>query len=745
MFRQPLTGLPTDVSKAGAGSDPPKYIAIAATALLSAAASAGPLVIEETARIVSPNPTLPIQYLAEWNHAHYASRIGVFGDELLVSGIANTPDGRDRAYEAWLFQRSGSGIWHPVLPLNYSERDEYFAPPMGIAIGANIAVAGAVFARTANGWVKVVDRQLGEDSEISSGLVIDSDTFAGWSASIYGIDGASGWQTLAKLAVPDVYPYDDGEFHGGDVDISGSQVIIAAPYGADITEQYFFPPSASIFEGGPKNWTRTAVLEGTEGEPVTIDNGTAIVGTFGAKVFSKAGGTWSLSDLLQSSNQYMRGGMHSAELEGDLAVFGYSDDDMRGGDSGTVSVWQRSADGKFKEVATLVASDQGRDLGYDVDIDGRRVVATANGAAYIWDLPENLSQPEVVQDDFEDGNDAGWIRLPGSTFSVVNTPQGRTYRQTSLAGDAASYVDTGLWMNQAIEADITATQFSGSDRWFGLVVRRANDQFYYYVTVRQSNVIALKSMRDGHFETLASKSFPVSLNRSYRIRLEAIGTRLRVLVDGALQLEATGAAISAGQAGIQMYRTSAQYDNVVVTPNPLLPLYVDDFESTRGDRWTHSGNGNWSTVSDGSKVLLQSDTRMSTGARAITGIATEDQVIEVRVKPTTFDNSTNPWLGLITRYVDDNNYYYVTLRKDGNISLRKLVNGAIHILQTRPFTTRIGRWYKLRMESVGDKLRVYVDGVPTLQAQDATFDRGKYGLMTYRTAAEYDDVNVHSP
>jgi hypothetical protein len=195
---------------------------------------------------------------------------------------------------------------------------------------------------------------------------------------------------------------------------------------------------------------------------------------------------------------------------------------------------------------------------------------------------------------------------------------------------------------------------------------------------------------------------------------------------------------------MQMYRASADYDNVVITPDPQTSLYANDFEGSN-DTWTHTGNGKWSVTKDGSKVFRQSDSQMTIGARALTGIATGDQIVEARVKAVAFDSSTNPWFGLITRYVDDNNYYYITVRKDGNVSLRKLVNGAIEILQTKPMTTTLNRWYTLRFESVGSHLRVYVDGKLTLQAHDTSNARGKYGLMTYRTAAHFDNVKVHSP
>jgi hypothetical protein len=109
--------------------------------------------------------------------------------------------------------------------------------------------------------------------------------------------------------------------------------------------------------------------------------------------------------------------------------------------------------------------------------------------------------------------------------------------------------------------------------------------------------------------TLGSASLPITLNRSYRTRLETIGTRLRLYVDDQLLAEASDSSLSHDVAGVMMFRTKADYDNVVV-----------------------------SSAASG----------------------------------------TDNWFGLATRFRDAGNYYYyITIRNNNTVSLRKLVNGAI--------------------------------------------------------------------
>jgi hypothetical protein len=53
------------------------------------------------------------------------------------------------------------------------------------------------------------------------------------------------------------------------------------------------------------------------------------------------------------------------------------------------------------------------------------------------------------------------------------------------------------------------------------------------------------------------------------------------------------------------------------------------------------------------------------------------------------------------------------------------------------------------MEAVADRVRVYFNDVHVLEARDTTTDsnntRGRYGLLTVGTSAEFDDVVSKEP
>ena len=156
---------------------------------------------------------------------------------------------------------------------------------------------------------------------------------------------------------------------------------------------------------------------------------------------------------------------------------------------------------------------------------------------------------------------------------MVQSGDTRVFRQASTAGDAGAVLDAYDWTSQSIQADVKPTAVNGNDRWVGLATRRTDASNYYYVTLRSSGIIQLKRMQGGVFATIDSASVPWALNRTYRLRLESVGTLHRVYVDGNLVLEAWDDALSHGRAALLTYRAAADYDNVIVSPFLTQTIY----------------------------------------------------------------------------------------------------------------------------------------------------------------------------
>jgi hypothetical protein len=690
-----------------------------------AAFSATPLALEPKATLSIPDP-----------HYDIVEGVAMDGDYLVMGALRHLDgdNGPSTDVGVFLFQRQASGTWAPLQTL-FTDNGSIGLSP-AVALRGNLLAAFfsgrlRVYERTASGWQSSpVDPQYTAynppwiaDLEISGTTILLGSGAPGFGCDRYQAralrKNSSGvWVPVGNVASSD--PATDASCFQSDVSTSGQFTALAADTLANGTS------AAYIFPGSLGNWSAPVRFSGQR-SPVALENGTALLS--GSAVFRFSGGSWIQTQTLQRPDRLLMPPI-TAELRNKLAVIGYGR---------PTSVFEADANNTFSEVARLIRPG-GEERSAQVDISGRRVALGGidEAKAFVYELPTSFVQPAQIQDTFESGNAAAWTPIAGSSWSVIATPASRVYRQTSLAGDAGSFRTNMDWTNQSIQADVTPTAFSGNDRWVGLAVRRANPTNYYYITARSSNVLQLKRMVNGAFQTLASTSLPVTLNTTYRLRLEAVGTTIRAFVNDQLLLQAVDSSISHGQAGLLMYRAAANYDNVVVTPSQQVTTMADVFQYTTAPHWTPV-TGTWSTP----PVYAQGST--AGDALSVTGVATGDQSMQARAHAVSYGTGGDPWFGLFARYQGPGNYYYVTVRSSNSISLRRLTGGSIQVLDSAPLPVSLGTWYSLRLEAIGNQLRVYVNGTLVLEATDSTFQQGRYGVVTYKTAAEFDDVLVTQP
>jgi hypothetical protein len=252
-------------------------------------------------------------------------------------------------------------------------------------------------------------------------------------------------------------------------------------------------------------------------------------------------------------------------------------------------------------------------------------------------------------------------------------------------------------------------------------------------------------MLGGTFTTLGTAPLAVALGATHRIRLEAVGDHIRVLVNNRPVIRVRDSALAGGgRPGIMMFRTQADYDNVLVNQNPAFTALLDDFQLINFD-W-HIAAGTWNRVDTGTSwVRRQSD--LTGGARLLAiGETFGDQIIEADLRPTQF-SGTDRWFGPVARYRDDANYHYVTLRTSGSLQIRKLVDGAAQTLASVPFTVQPNVSYRVRLEAIGTSLRVYVNGVLRAEATDPSITpvASTAGVAMYKTALDLDNVVIAQP
>ena len=706
-------------------------------ACYAASSAAAPAVLLEKARLV-PADGAP--------EGGFGRAIAIDGNIAVISAnpqAATLSVGPDMPSAAYVFERQASGAWTQTAKLSSGIEGDLYG--FDVAVDNNIIVIGAIFGGVAYVYEKVAGTWQqtavlgtlpnggnGYSVAIQNNLIAIGEGYSSHGLVLYRRD-ATGWTRIAN--------YDNGiglgddEYYSPRVDIS-QNFAIHGSWGFDSDPPN--PSTAYIYApGAGGNWAQPTVTALTQpgttnrvsgwSRNVAISASTALID---GDVFRYINGRW---------NPEIRLAGVTALDDDDATITAHS------GPFSFIKLHRRTSAGAWPVRAELAVSDASSITSVSSNAGRVLLGAYRTLAAFVYEAPANLDRPALAQDDFQDGDAIGWVTTPGSSFAVASSGTFRFYRQTNTVGNAAALWQATIGSDQAIQADLTPRAFNGADRWFGLVTRYTDANNYYYVTARSGGGIQLKRMRGGTFTTLGSSALPVAIGTTHRIRLESVEDHIRVLVNDRPVIIVRDAALGGGRPGLMTYRAQVDFDNIIVNANPAVTAFTDNFQEPNFPWQTAAGV--WTRVQAGStsRVYRQSD--LTGGARSfLAGQMRGDQIVEADLRPTQFSGADR-WVGLMARYRDDSNYHYVTLRTSGSLDIKKLVNGNIQTLASVPFTVRTNVSYRVRLETIGTRVRVYVNGTLRAEATDASAapSSSGVGLATYKAAMDVDNFVVTQP
>jgi hypothetical protein len=569
------------------------------------------------------------------------------------------------------------------------------------------------------------------------------------------------WQEVATVGAPNC----GDELHRtADINDGSALIVNQAP---DLATPQ--PPADVLTDTGAASWSRVATLPAPQaqrfGAGGTIANNWAYVDA-GNLYRNTGANNWVFHgrhvepefELAASSGGVLRGNtlfLLGMEMDYELPVL---DSFEVPTEWRTLRVYRPRANGYFDYYARLSVDFSLRE--WSASSDGRRVAAISpdnnfEGAAnklFVFEIPDSVSFAGTQQDTFENGNFSRWTPTAGQ-FDIATNGATRVMRQSSLDGDAGAFLSALDWRDQSIEADLRPLEFAGNDRWFGLVARRVDARNFYYVTFRASGTISLRRLREGVVTELA-RSFVLPFNpgRNYRVRLEAVGDQLAVSVDGIPRAHVKDTSFTHGHPGIAGYRTRFEVDNVIVSPATRLLVRLDTTDE-EVPRWVPPPadlTGAWTSAYDaGTNSFITRQTDTSGDARWFSKTFIGNQVVSARVRPMSFGATTgtqDPWVGIAAHVIDAQNYYYMTLRRSNQLSLRRLVNGNIQVIATVPQPVSTDAWYDLRLEIIGTNIRAFVNGDLRIQTTDPTMSGGgRNALLMYKTAADAATYVAYQP
>jgi hypothetical protein len=113
---------------------------------------------------------------------------------------------------------------------------------------------------------------------------------------------------------------------------------------------------------------------------------------------------------------------------------------------------------------------------------------------------------------------------------------------------------------------------------------------------------------------------------------------------------------------------------------------------------------------------------------------------------TCFKIGSGYYAGVVFRYVDSSNFYWVVISQDGRYDdVYKMVDGRPYLIKHSTAQPAGNDWNTLRVDSHGDQFYVYLNGEIIISASDQRFASGKVGLLVDYATCYFDNVTVERP
>jgi hypothetical protein len=163
------------------------------------------------------------------------------------------------------------------------------------------------------------------------------------------------------------------------------------------------------------------------------------------------------------------------------------------------------------------------------------------------------------------------------------------------------------------------------------------------------------------------------------------------------------------------------------------------FEDGTTSGWSKSG-GTWAVVTDGSKVLQQSNTG-SENAREFAGDSGwTNYTVQAGVKPLSL--GSGGFAGLLARSTSSTTFYRLALLPGNSVQLQAVSSGSVTVLGSASRTVSTGTWYTLALTVNGSSVSGSVDGTTIATASNSSIGKGRIGLQTANSSASFDNVTV---
>jgi len=331
----------------------------------------------------------------------------------------------------------------------------------------------------------------------------------------------------------------------------------------------------------------------------------------------------------------------------------------------------------------------------------------------------------IFKEYFTDGDMSNWWTAGGS-WQV---------QDDAVVANTTNYITGQAIRSEAIGTDVIyegkLTLVSGSAVGLSFRIKDDLTAGYDVIIDKDSNVIKLCTRP---YSELGLHFFTVEYNRAYTVRIVAAGSLISVYLDDVLVIE-----VNDERFGLFGFNSTGTFDNLkavnISEPEPLAPvegtLINEGFNNTSAMRYWSIDGGTWQ-VQNG--AISTSTTNYITGKAIYTGAVAADFQLEAEMTLT-----SGSAVGLSFRISNDTGYDLI-MDRDNNVF--KLCTRPYSELALCYLPVKYNKTYTVRVEAVGDFIKVYLDGDLMIEVTDSTYDKGQFGLFAANSTGTFDNVRA---
>jgi beta-glucanase (GH16 family) len=177
-----------------------------------------------------------------------------------------------------------------------------------------------------------------------------------------------------------------------------------------------------------------------------------------------------------------------------------------------------------------------------------------------------------------------------------------------------------------------------------------------------------------------------------------------------------------------------------------LSSYSDDFSSGSSSNWTTSG-GSWSVASGATgNAFTNSSASGETFALYNPGPNYYPSWKNTTLKADLTLNAKGSGAGIVARYTDTNNYFYLRLNPSANtIDLLRKAGGTVTTEASYPTTLTVGATYPITLVVNDDHLVAQLNGSTIIDVVDTALANGRFGLKGYLQPFSFTNFSMTSP